>query len=106
MALLQTLWGLIRRLLPSRVSESIRQRVQGARPTLHLGGVGSYGSIFTEVEGLAAVERRLAEIRDPDTNQPLIEFHRAEELYHGRGMAQAPSGSASMEAPTRSMALS
>jgi hypothetical protein len=86
----RALWRLIRRVLPFDLSERIRRPVKRARPTLHVGGVGGYGSIFTEVEDLAAVEKRLAQIRDPDTNQPLIEFHRAEELYQGRSMAQAP----------------
>jgi len=86
----RALWKVIRRVLPFHLSERIRRPVKRAQPTLHVGGVGGYGSIFTEVEDLAEVERRLAEIRDPDSDQPLIEFHRAEELYHGRSMEQAP----------------
>jgi len=86
----RALWRVARRVLPFDLSERIRRPMKRARPTLHVGGVGGYGSIFTAVADVGDVEKRLAEIRDPDSGQPLIEFHRAEELYHGRAMAQAP----------------
>jgi len=89
-AALWTVWNWLRRLLPRGLSEGIRRRVKRARPALHVGAVGGYGSILEEVSDLDALEERLATIRHPDTGEPMIAFYRRDDLYRGPLASRAP----------------
>jgi predicted AlkP superfamily phosphohydrolase/phosphomutase len=91
-AALWSLWNVIRRVLPAGLSEGIRRRVKRARPELHVGGVGSYGSLLGAVADLEALARRLDGIRHPDTGEPMVTFYRRAELYQGGAIESAPVG--------------
>lgn len=89
-ALLWTVGNTARRLLPIQLSEALRRWFKRARPAIHVGGVGGYGSIFTDIRDLTLFEQRLSRIRHPDTKEALVRFLRKEDLYHGPAMDQAP----------------